>query len=425
MTGLSTRVWAVGALARAMGEALAERFNPVSVKGEISGFTRAASGHCYFTLKDETGQLRCAMFRRAAQASALDWRDGLLVEVLGRLDVYAPRGDLQLVVEAARPAGQGGLFERFMQLKATLAAEGWFDASRKRALPPLPRSLSVVTSPAAAALRDVAAALARRAPHVPTYLFGAAVQGDAAPKALCAALEAAYAAHTAHGWGDVLLLVRGGGSLEDLWAFNDPELVRCIARAPMPVVVGVGHETDFTLADFVADLRAPTPTAAAELAAPDQTTLLTHLRTLERRASDGWYKTLNAQAQHIDRLAARLGRPSVRLTQARARLEQQAWRLAHTHERRLERARQDLVGLEQRLGAAWSASFEGRRHTLDRWADRLDVLNPRQVLQRGYTWLTTPEGLAVTSVEQVKKGEHVTAQMADGQLDLTVLSAGH
>jgi len=418
------RVWTVGALARALGEALAERFNPVTVKGEVSGFTRAASGHCYFTLKDAAGQLRCAMFRRAAQSAPVDWRDGLLVEVLGRLDVYAPRGDLQLVVEAARPAGQGDLFERFVQLKAALAAEGLFDQARKRPLPPHPSSIAVVTSPGAAALRDVAAALARRSPHVPVYLFGAPVQGDGAPPLLCAALEQAYQTHTEQGWGDVLLLVRGGGSLEDLWAFNDPAVVRCIARAPMPVVVGVGHETDFTLSDFVADLRAPTPTAAAELAAPDRSVLWAQLEGLRKQLDTNLQRSFDNQAQRIDRLAARLGRPSVRVSQARARLDQQAMRLQHAHTRRTEQGRRVLEGLDARLVPAVVRSLQHQRFRLDHIANQLALLNPRQVLQRGYTWLTTPNGQAVTSVAQVQVGQTVAAELADGRLDLTVRGTG-
>lgn len=423
MSTADPRVWAVGALAHALGEALAARFNPVTVKGEVSGFTRAASGHCYFTLKDENGQLRCAMFRRAAQGSSVEWRNGLAVEVLGRLDVYAPRGDLQLVVEAARVAGQGGLFERFMQLKAALAAEGLFDADRKHPLPAQPASLTVVTSLGAAALRDVAAALARRSPHVPVYLFPAPVQGDAAPAALCVALEAAYTAHLQRGWGDVLLLVRGGGSLEDLWAFNDPELVRCIARAPMPVVVGVGHETDFTLADFVADLRAPTPTAAAELAAPDREALWSDLRVLARQLRSGTQRVLEVQAQRTDRLAARLGRPSVRLAQARARLDQQAMRLGHVHARRVEQGRRTLDALEQRLQPALRRSLIQHQKGLDRLEASLTHLDPRQVLQRGYAWITAADGRTVVSVRQVGAGDTVRAQLADGPLNLTVQPA--
>ncbi|HVE52499.1 MAG TPA: exodeoxyribonuclease VII large subunit, partial [Ramlibacter sp.] len=260
------RVWAVGALCRAVADALEARFNPVAVRGEISGFSRAASGHCYFQLKDAQGQVRCAMFRRSAGLLDFSPRDGELVEVSGRLGVYEQRGDLQLVVESMRRAGQGALFEQFLRLKARLEEEGLFDTARKRALPLLPQGIGIATSLGAAALHDVVTCLRRRAPHVPVVLAPAAVQGGQAPGELVAALDSLYRLAD-RGAIDVILLVRGGGSIEDLWAFNDEQLARTIVRSPVPLVSGVGHETDFTIADFCADLRAPTPLAAAELAA--------------------------------------------------------------------------------------------------------------------------------------------------------------
>ena len=276
--GTAVRIWPVGALCHAVAEALDARFGAVRVQGEIAGFVHAASGHCYFTLKDARGQLRCAMFRRAA--SLLGWlpRDGDQVEVLGRLAVYEARGDLQLIVESVRRAGQGALYEAFLRIKTELEAQGLFDTSRKRALTSYPRALGLVTSLGAAALHDVATALQRRAPHVPVLLAPAPVQGTGAPAALIDALQRLYALARAQQTGgatdarlpriDAILLVRGGGSIDDLWAFNDPKLAHTIVQSPVPLVVGVGHETDFTIADFVADLRAPTPTGAAELATP-------------------------------------------------------------------------------------------------------------------------------------------------------------
>ena len=272
-TSASLPVWEVGALCRAVGDALAARFNPVSVRGEISGFSRAASGHCYFTLKDAQGQIRCAMFKRAASSLDFAPRDGELVELQGRLGVYEQRGDLQLIVEQLQRAGQGALFEQFLRLKAQLEAEGLFDTARKRALPVLPRAIGLVTSPGAAALHDVVTALRRRVPHIPVVLVPALVQGAQAPASLCEALSKLYLlAQAGKGPGadlaqypaiDVILLVRGGGSMEDLWAFNDEQLARTIVQSPVPLICGVGHETDFTIADFAADQRAPTPTATA------------------------------------------------------------------------------------------------------------------------------------------------------------------
>ena len=257
--GSARTVWAVGPLLRAIADTLAARFNPVAVRGEISGFSRAASGHCYFSLKDGTGQIRCAMFRRAADSLNFQPGEGMVVEAQGRLDLYGPRGDLQLIVECLQPAGQGTLFEQFLRLKAKLEAEGLFDAGRKQVLPRFPRSIGVVTSLGAAALRDVATTLRRRVPHVPVTIYPASVQGASAPDEIVAALRQAYDRH-ASGECEVLLLVRGGGSIEDLWSFNDERVVRAVVDAPMPVISGVGHETDFTLVDFAADLRAPTPT---------------------------------------------------------------------------------------------------------------------------------------------------------------------
>ena len=274
--GLTPRIWAVGALCRAIADVLDNSFNPVAVRGEISGFTRAASGHCYFTLKDASGQLRCAMFKRAAQM--LDFRpvDGELVEIRGRLGVYEPRGELQLVVEHMRRAGQGAWFEQFLKLKAQLEAEGLFDAERKRPLPTMPRGIGVVTSLGAAALHDVASALQRRVPHIPVVLAPSLVQGPDAPPTLVQALQQlCQLPHI-----DVILLVRGGGSMEDLWAFNDEHLARAIVNCPVPIISGVGHETDFTIADFCADLRAPTPTAAAEMCAVPQSELLSDRKSV-------------------------------------------------------------------------------------------------------------------------------------------------
>lgn len=391
-------VWGVGALLRAVADALQARFNPVRVQGEVSGFVRAASGHCYFSVKDEQGQIRCAMFKRAAQASALSWRDGLQVELDGRLDVYGARGDLQLIVEHARVAGQGHLYEQFLRLKAELEAEGLFSPERKRPVPTYPQSIGVVTSLDAAALRDVATTLQRRVPHVPVRLFASPVQGAAAVPGLCAALQAAYAHSHRTGECEVLLLVRGGGSLEDLWSFNHPDVVRCIAQAPMPVICGVGHETDVTLADFVADMRAATPTAAAELCAPDRTRLLQHLaqqhQTLQRRVQ----RVCEVQQQRLDSMAQRMGQPSGYVA-----LEQN----------RVQRAAHDL-------GQAVTRGFERRHLHLQHAQARLQLLDPRLVLQRGYALLTDEHGHVLTQADQVQPGQAVHAELSQGRLHMTV-----
>lgn len=414
------RVWQVGALVRAIADTLQARFNPATVRGEVAGFSRAASGHCYFSLKDAQGQIRCAMFRRAAQSLDFNPAEGDLVEVSGRLDVYGPRGDLQLIVESLRRAGQGALFEQFLRLKAQLEAEGCFDPERKRPLPPLPASVGLVTSLGAAALRDVATTLARRVPHLPVTLFPASVQGAQAPAELCAALEAAYSRHAATGQPAVLLLVRGGGSLEDLWAFNDPAVVRTLVRAPMPVVCGVGHETDFTLCDFAADLRAPTPTAAAELCAPARADLLGVLDLIEGRLQRAAHDSLDLRAQQLDRLGLRLGRPSARLAQSQRQLQTLQARLERLVHLGAERQRQGLTRLGERLPQGVARQLLVTRQRLSHAGQNLALLDPSLVLQRGYAWLADDAGQAITQVAQARPGQAVRAVLSDGELQLTV-----
>ena len=311
---MNQRPWTVGALCKAVSDALATRFDRVRVRGEISGFTQASSGHCYFSLKDAQGQLRCAMFRRASMSLGRLPRNGDQVEVEGRLSVYEARGDLQLVVESIQAMGQGALYEEFLRLKARLQAQGLFDPELKRPLFPRPRGIGLVTSLGAAALHDVATALQRRVPHVPVWLAPALVQGPDAPQSLQSALRNLYARRDL----DVILLVRGGGSIEDLWAFNDEALVRLVRESPVPLVCGVGHETDFTLCDFAADLRAPTPTAAAELCAMGRDLMVAGLNGLAQRASESVLARLDALSQHLDRLQQALARPQT-LAQAHAR----------------------------------------------------------------------------------------------------------
>lgn len=414
------RVWAVGPLMRAVADTLAARFNPVAVRGEISGFSRAASGHCYFSLKDETGQVRCALFRRSAEQLTFAPRDGQLVQARGKLDVYGARGELQLIVDTLQPAGQGALFEQFLRLKAQLEAEGLFEAARKKPLPAQPRSIGVVTSMGAAALRDVVTALRRRVPHVPVVIYPASVQGAQAPAELCAALQTAYRRHAETGESEVLLLVRGGGSLEDLWSFNDPELVRLMARSPMPVICGVGHETDFTLADFVADLRAPTPTAAAELCAPAREQRLGELDYLQERLGEGVLSIVDQRGQRLDRLAQRMGRPSARLHDGQQQLSRLQHRLQGGWMLGSQQRRSRLQVLENQLPSALQRSFIRQQERLHRCELSLGLLDPQLVLERGYAFLTDAQGLAVTRAAQAQAGQALTATLADGTLDVRV-----
>lgn len=418
--GLTPRIWPVGALCRAIADALEARFNPVAVRGEISGFTRAASGHCYFTLKDESGQLRCAMFKRAAQMLDFMPRDGELVELRGRLGVYEPRGELQLIVEHLRRAGQGALFEQFLRLKAQLEAQGWFDAERKRPIAAMPRGIGVVTSLGAAALHDVATALQRRVPHIPVVLAPSSVQGADAPASLVAALQQLGQQPGI----DVILLVRGGGSMEDLWAFNDPELAHAIVQSPVPIICGVGHETDFTIADFCADLRAPTPTAAAELCATPLSELMGELQQHSQTLQSLVYRQIDTQAQRLDRAQSRLGRPSEGLNTEKLQLLRSQQRLHNALQTRLNRCQNDLATLAASLGRGVQQTPATARERLHRAELRLQLLDPKLVLQRGFAWLTNAQGQAVSSVSQTQAGQALQATLADGVVDLTVQSRG-
>ncbi|KQY89369.1 exodeoxyribonuclease VII large subunit [Pelomonas sp. Root1444] len=414
------RVWGVAGLLEAVSQSLAERFSVVAVGGEISGFTRAASGHCYFGLKDADGQaasLRCAMFRRAAVLLDFTPGDGALVELRGRVAVYEPRGELQFIVEAMRRAGAGTLYEQFLKLRARLAAEGLFDEDAKRPLPTLPRRIGVITSTAGAALHDVLTALARRAPQVEVVVYPSPVQGTEAPPALVNALRIANQRAEV----DLLLLVRGGGSLEDLWAFNDERVVRAVAGSLLPVVCGVGHETDITLCDLAADLRAPTPTAAAELAAPSREALLQMLAGLERHLARATEQRLQTLAQRLDRIALRLARPSDALARQRRLLDLLAQRAAAAPGRRIELQRQRLAHQVQRLDRARADMLRRQLVRLDGLQARLQALDPRHVLARGYAWLDDGAGGAVTSVHGLLAGAEVRAVLADGSLDLRVL----
>ncbi len=417
------RVWQVGALCKAIAVRLESQFNPVRVTGEISGFVRAASGHCYFHLKDSSGQIRCAAFKRVASAIDFIPRDGDQVEVQGRLGVYEQRGELQLVVEAIRRAGQGVLFERFLRIKARLQAQGLFDGQRKRPLPHLVRGIGVVTSLGAAALHDVLSALQRRVPHIPVTIVPASVQGEAAPQALCAALQKIYRwQDPLHGPIDVILLVRGGGSMEDLWAFNDETLAQVIAQSPVPLISGVGHETDFTIADFVADLRAPTPTAAAEMAA--------ELTALWRGATDDAAQRLHAvslrmvdrQSQHLDTLQARIARPSAGVHAMRQRLRDCEHRAAFAVHGGVSQQAGRLLRAAQDLERAVAKTTTAHATRLDAAALHLELLDPSLVLARGYAWLTDADGRGVGSARGAERGQILHAQLHDGKLAVQTLS---
>jgi exodeoxyribonuclease VII large subunit len=359
------------------------------ISGEVSNFTQASSGHCYFVLKDDQAQVRCVLFRNKAQLLGLTLQNGAQVEVRATPTIYEARGEFQLNVETVRQSGLGARYEQFARLKARLEAAGWFAASRKRALPPFPRAVGLVTSPFAAALSDVLATLRRRMPALPVILYPASVQGDGAGREIAAAIAAA----NAHAMADVLIVCRGGGSIEDLWAFNEEVVGQAVFESRLPVVSGVGHETDFTICDFVADARAPTPTAAAALVAPDRRELLSRLAAQAGRWRNALERTFERRMQRLDLASRRLIHPAARLAQQSAALEQAA--------ARWQRAAADRVsGLAQRLGR----SELGLRH-----------LGPQAVLDRGYSIVTTPAGCIVQDAAQLSAGEAVELRLAHGR----------
>ncbi|CAE6893510.1 Exodeoxyribonuclease 7 large subunit [Paraburkholderia nemoris] len=428
----------VSVLNRAIGTMLERSFPLVWVSGEVSNFTRAASGHWYFSIKDAQAQMRCVMFRGRAQYAEFTPREGDRIEVRALVTMYEPRGELQLNVEAVRRTGQGRLYEAFLRLKAQLEAEGLFAAERKRALPAHPRAIGIVTSLQAAALRDVLTTLSRRAPHIPVIVYPAPVQGVGASAKVAAMVDAASARREV----DVLIVCRGGGSIEDLWAFNEEVLARAIAESAIPVVSGVGHETDFTIADFAADVRAPTPTGAAELVSPQRVLLLRELDHRHATLARGFGRMMERRAQQLDWLARRLVSPAERLARQRTHLQQLSVRLASAGARpvrdararfsllqmRWQRWRPDLAAhqaklgmLSQRLDAALLRQHERQSARIDTLAARLEVLSPQRTLERGYAAvLDAQSGRAVRAPSSLKPGRRLTVHLAEGAADIAL-----
>jgi len=427
-------------LNRLARETLEARFPPLWVRGEISNLTRAPSGHLYFTLKDAGAQVRCTLWRTRAQRLSIDPKVGMQVEARATVSLYEPRGDYQLNVENLREAGRGNLHEAFLRLKAKLEHEGLFDPAAKRPIPRYPGSLAVITSPQAAALRDVMAALARRAPNIPVELLPTPVQGDGAGTQIAAAIgQILVMPDTAR--PELVLLVRGGGSLEDLWAFNEEVVARAIRACPVPVIVGVGHETDFTIADFAADHRAATPTAAAELASAgfaEAAGRLAHLEIVLRRSMR---RHLDTAHQRMDRQALRLIHPRERLVRSRKELISQALRLRQAMTQRLREKHTRLDFLERRVSAgkpsftrlsnqlehldnalvACMKQHIDRRHArVTALAASLDHLNPAAVLSRGYSITRDRHGQILRNAARLRSGESIHVQLHQGEFDATV-----
>lgn len=414
---LAPQVWSVSALNKAIADSLKARFGMLMVQGEVSGFTRASSGHCYFNLKDGSAHIRCALFRRTAENLNFSPRDGQLVQAQARVAVYEPRGEMQLVVEAMRPAGAGQLHEAFLQLKAKLQAQGLFAQERKQPIPLYPRCIGVVTSLGAAALHDVVTALQRRVPHIPVVISPSPVQGADAPSQLIKALHNL----SAQPHIDVIVLVRGGGSLEDLWAFNDEQLAHAIVACPIPVICGVGHETDVSIADFCADLRAPTPTAAAELCAVAHDTLWQQVVSTQNMLSDQLARALDGREQQLDRLQSVLSRPSVWANKEQHSLGRTAARLGRAAQQFMNRHSMALQPKAIRLQRARHDLPQKQQERLTRAGLLLGSLDPALVLQRGYAWLENAQGRAIVSVKELEAGQEVQARLGDGVAAMQVL----
>ena len=437
LTQVAPRVLSVTELNRSVRLLLEQTLPLAWVAGEISNLTVAASGHWYFALKDKQAQVRCVMFR--SRAMALDFRpqEGMQVELRATPALYEARGEFQLNVDFMRRAGLGALFEQFERLKARLAAEGLFASERKRALPAFPRRIGIVTSPAAAALRDVLTTLRRRMPGIEVVLYPTPVQGEGA------ALQIAQALRKAGERAEVELLIvcRGGGSIEDLWAFNEEVVARAIAASPLPVISGVGHETDVTIADFVADRRAPTPTAAAELASPNRVELSARLQQLLRRLTRDVERTLQSGGQRLDYAARRLVHPGQRLEKQHLLLRQLQGRLRQAWQRRSEQAewrvaaaaqrlpqlRPDVATLQlrrrqlqQRMQTALQRRLELAQLQLQHLALRLQQLSPDAVLQRGYSIVETADGSVISDATQLQPEQTLRLRLAKGRAGVKV-----
>ncbi len=407
------------------------------VSGEVSNLFRAPSGHIYFVLKDAAGQARCTLWRQKAQRLDFPLRDGLAVEVRAAPSLYEAKGEFQLNVDAVRLAGLGALYERFAELKSRLEAAGWFAAERKRPLPKFPAAIGVVTSPSGAAIRDVLATLRRRWPAARVVIYPAGVQGAAAAAELVAAIRSAGT----RGDADVLIVCRGGGSIEDLWPFNEETVARAILDSPIPVVAGIGHETDFTICDFVADVRAPTPTGAAAMVVPDKDEFEHRLQQIGQRLSRAAGHALAQATQRTDVAARRLVHPAARIEAqhnsatalgerlARAWQRQGALRVTMVASAQARLLRELHAPLPQRaaLANAGERLVRYQRLHVERFSGRLQALalhlvhlNPKAVLERGYTIVTTAGGAVVQDSRQVNPGDDVALTFAKGAAEARI-----
>jgi len=389
-----TKVLTVTELNRLARNVLEQSFPLFWVSGEVSNFTRAASGHWYFSLKDTGAQVRCVMFKGRNSFCDFTPREGDKIEARCTVTLYEARGDFQLTVEFVQRAGLGALFEAFEKLKNKLSNEGLFDAAFKRAIPKYPRQIGIVTSADAAALRDVLSTLKRRMPSIPIIIYPTPVQGRGVAQLIANAINTANARAEC----DVLIICRGGGSIEDLWQFNEEVVARAIASCNIPTISGVGHETDFTICDFVADIRAATPTAAAELATPSREAILGSLKQLKLQLVKNIQFALNQKAQALDYLARRLISPTQQIEQQKTRLQQ----------------------LANRLNVSVNQQLQTKQQHLQRLSQNLTHLNPQAVLTRGYAFVQNKRGEIISASQQLQNGDEVTLTFGVGSAEATI-----
>lgn len=391
-------IWSITELTRYLRGLLTQDdlLQDLWVQGEVSNVSRPSSGHLYFTLKDANSSLRCVMWKSAAVRQRIALKDGDAVEVHGNVDIYEAGGQYQLYVDLIRPVGEGALFQEFLRLKERLEAEGLFASERKRAIPPWPRTIGVVTSPSGAALRDILNTLRRRYPIARVVIAPTPVQGYEAPPGIITALENLNSLVRP----DVILICRGGGSIEDLWAFNDENVARAIVASQAPIITGIGHETDFTIADFASDLRAPTPTASAELATPDKMEILASLQEMKQRVDRAHRTYVSHRKTQLQHIILQLGlvSPLNRILSHRQRLDERFYRMKLNMEHQLRLNQSRLESLRRRL----------------------DSLNPQAVLNRGYAIVSTLDGEIIHSVLQVQSGDCLSVNVKDGSFSVEV-----
>lgn len=430
----SISVSELNALAKAL---LEDHLAGLWIAGEVSNLTRAASGHYYFSLKDSRAQVRCAMFKGAAMRLAKPLKEGDHIEVSGRISIYEARGEFQITVNEVRLKGLGQLYEAYERLKAQLQAEGAFAAERKKPLPARAQCIGIVTSLAAAALRDVVTTLKRRAPEIPVIVYPTAVQGAGSEFQIAQAIKTA----SQRAECDVLIVCRGGGSIEDLWAFNEEPVVRAIEACAIPVVSGVGHETDFTLADFVADVRAPTPTGAAELVSPNRQESLHRLAQAKGRLKTVLEQRYFDASQKLDWLARQIRHPRQKLDEQRTYIHKLAQTLSYSmtqnvraHTARFERQtqalkhcrpdisvyRQDIDRFQTTLSHTFRQLLAQRRQSLNAQTALLEAVSPQQILERGFSVVKNTREQVIRNADTLKQGQKLHITFADGETDVRV-----